>query len=106
MLDQQLICPQFASLHPDFRHRAHDNSGTLARYLGFCESNTSSLLRQFDPSPISKVVTWRLLFFPFFDKDSPLSLAFLESDEGKKAIIALHVEGITDFINQRANEPL
>ncbi len=34
------------------------------------------------------------------------SLAFLESDEGKKAIIALHVDGIIDFINQRANEPL
>ena len=38
--------------------------------------------------------------------DSPLSLAFLESAEGKKAIITLHVEGIIDFINQRANEPL
>ncbi len=38
--------------------------------------------------------------------DSPLSLAFLESDEGKKAIITLHVEGIIDFINQRANESL
>ena len=38
--------------------------------------------------------------------DSPLSLAFLESDEGKKAIIALHVDGIIDFIQQRANEPL
>lgn len=38
--------------------------------------------------------------------DSPLSLAFLESDEGKKAIISLHVDGIIDFINQRANEPL
>ncbi|MBQ9708366.1 MAG: N-acetylmuramoyl-L-alanine amidase [Firmicutes bacterium] len=38
--------------------------------------------------------------------DSPLSLAFLESDEGKKAIITLHVDGIIDFINQRANEPL
>ena len=38
--------------------------------------------------------------------DSPLSLAFLESEEGKKAIIALHVDGILDFIDQRANEPL
>jgi hypothetical protein len=38
--------------------------------------------------------------------DSPLSLAFLESGEGKKAIIALHVDGIIDFINQRAKEPL
>ena len=38
--------------------------------------------------------------------DSPLSLAFLESDEGKKAIISLHVDGIIDFIQQRANEPL
>ena len=38
--------------------------------------------------------------------DSELSLAFLESDEGKKAIIALHVDGILDFIEQRANEPL
>lgn len=37
--------------------------------------------------------------------DSPLSLAFLESDEGKKAIIALHVDGIIDFIQHRANEP-
>lgn len=38
--------------------------------------------------------------------DSPLSLAYIESDEGKRAIIALHDEGILDFINQRANEPL
>ena len=38
--------------------------------------------------------------------DSPLSLAFLEPDEGKKAIISLHVDGIIDFIQQRANEPL
>ena len=38
--------------------------------------------------------------------DSPLSLAFLESDEGKKAIISLHVDGIIDFIQQRANKPL
>ena len=82
------------SLHPDFRHHAHDNTGTfwnvilqdgevvgnwsaaggkvsveifhpevtlneaglqeeVARYLGFCESNTSSLSRQFDPNFIS-----------------------------------------------------
>ncbi len=38
--------------------------------------------------------------------DSPVSLAFLEYDEGKKAIIFLHVDGIIDFIQQRANEPL
>ena len=38
--------------------------------------------------------------------DSPVSLAFLEYDEGKKAIISLHVDGIIDFIQQRANEPL
>ena len=30
--------------------------------------------------------------------DSEVSLSFLESDEGKKAIVALHVEGIIDFI--------
>ncbi len=35
-----------------------------------------------------------------------ISLAFLESDEGKKAIIALHVDGIENFIIRRSNEPL
>ena len=34
------------------------------------------------------------------------SPAYLESNEGRKAIIALHVDGIIDFINQRAKEPL
>ena len=38
--------------------------------------------------------------------DSQLSLAFLESDEGKKAIIALHVDGIENFIIKRSHEPL
>jgi len=32
--------------------------------------------------------------------DSHSDLEFLESTEGKKAIVALHVEGIIDFINQ------
>jgi len=31
--------------------------------------------------------------------DNQLSLEFLESDEGKKAIVALHVEGIIEYIN-------
>jgi len=30
--------------------------------------------------------------------DNPEDLAFLESEEGQKAIIALHVEGITEFL--------
>ena len=34
------------------------------------------------------------------------SLAFLESGEGKKAIIALHVDGIENYIIRRCNEPL
>ena len=38
--------------------------------------------------------------------DSEVSLAFLESDEGKKAIIALHVDGIENFIIKRSQEPL
>ena len=38
--------------------------------------------------------------------DSPLSLAFLGSDEGKKAITALHVDGIIDFVEKRKHEPL
>ena len=38
--------------------------------------------------------------------DSQLSLAFLESDEGKKAIIALHIDGIENFIIRRSHEPL
>ena len=38
--------------------------------------------------------------------DSEVSLAFLESDEGKKAIIALHVDGIENFIIKRSHEPL
>ena len=38
--------------------------------------------------------------------DSQLSLAFLESGEGKKATIALHVGGIENFIIRRSNEPL
>ena len=32
--------------------------------------------------------------------DNQLSLEFLESDEGKKAIVALHVEGIIEYINK------
>lgn len=38
--------------------------------------------------------------------DSEVSLAFLESDEGKNAIIALHVDGIENFIIRRSHEPL
>jgi N-acetylmuramoyl-L-alanine amidase len=30
--------------------------------------------------------------------DSEVSLAFLESDEGKRAIVALHVEGIEEYM--------
>ncbi len=30
--------------------------------------------------------------------DSEVSLSFLESEEGKKAIVALHVEGIINYI--------
>ena len=30
--------------------------------------------------------------------DSEVSLAFLESDEGKRAIVALHVEGIEEYV--------
>lgn len=33
--------------------------------------------------------------------DSEVSLSFLESEEGKKAIVALHVEGIIDYIETR-----
>ncbi len=32
-------------------------------------------------------------------KNSEISLALLESDEGKKPIIAFHVDGIIDFIH-------
>ena len=34
-------------------------------------------------------------------QDSEVSLSYLESEEGKRAIVALHVEGIVDFINSR-----
>ena len=33
--------------------------------------------------------------------DSEVSLNFLESEEGKKAIVALHMEGIIDYVNSR-----
>ncbi len=33
--------------------------------------------------------------------DSEVSLAFLESDEGKRAIVALHVDGIEEYINSQ-----
>lgn len=32
--------------------------------------------------------------------DNPQDLAFLESEEGQKAIVALHVEGIIEFLNK------
>ena len=32
---------------------------------------------------------------------SEVSLAFLESDEGKRAIVALHVDGIIDYVKNR-----
>ena len=38
--------------------------------------------------------------------DSEVSLAYLESEAGKKAITALHVDGIIDFVEKRKNEPL
>lgn len=34
-------------------------------------------------------------------QDSELSLNFLQSNEGKRAIVALHVEGIIDYIKSR-----
>lgn len=33
--------------------------------------------------------------------DSEVSLSFLESEEGKKAIVALHVEGIINYVEGR-----
>lgn len=33
--------------------------------------------------------------------DSEVSLSFLESEEGKKAIVALHVDGIIDYVEGR-----
>ncbi len=33
--------------------------------------------------------------------DSGISLSFLESDEGKRAIVALHVEGIIDYVSSQ-----
>ena len=33
--------------------------------------------------------------------DSEVSLPFLESDEGKRAIVALHVDGIEEYINSQ-----
>ena len=38
--------------------------------------------------------------------DNVLSLKYLESDEGEKAIVALHVEGIINYINLRKDKPL
>ena len=38
--------------------------------------------------------------------DCEVSLAYLESDAGKKAITALHVDGIIDFVEKRKHEPL
>lgn len=37
--------------------------------------------------------------------DSEVSLAFLESEEGKKAIVALHVEGIDDYVKKLDSRP-
>ena len=33
--------------------------------------------------------------------DSEVSLSFLESEEGRKAIVALHVEGILNYVEGR-----
>ena len=38
--------------------------------------------------------------------DNKLSLAFLESEEGKKAIVALHVEGIIAYIQEYEARPV
>lgn len=38
--------------------------------------------------------------------DNKLSLAFLESEEGKKAIVALHVEGIITYIQEYEARPV
>lgn len=38
--------------------------------------------------------------------DNQLSLEFLESEEGKKAIVALHVEGIIEYINEYEAQPV
>jgi len=40
-----------------------------------------------------------------FFMDSRRDLAFLESEEGRKAIVALHVEGIIDYIKKRGVSP-
>ena len=32
--------------------------------------------------------------------DNEWSLQFLESDEGKKAIVAMHVDGIVEYVRQ------
>lgn len=40
-----------------------------------------------------------------FFMDSRRDLAFLESEEGRKAIVALHVEGIIDYIKKREASP-
>ena len=36
--------------------------------------------------------------------DSEVSLSFLESEEGKKAIVALHVEGIINYVEGILNK--
>lgn len=38
--------------------------------------------------------------------DNKLSLSFLESEEGKRSIVALHVDGIIDFIRQHDSLPM
>lgn len=38
--------------------------------------------------------------------DNVLSLKYLESEEGKKSIVALHVEGVVNFIRQRERKPI
>lgn len=38
--------------------------------------------------------------------DNKLSLAFLESEEGEKAIVALHVEGIIAYIQEYEARPV
>lgn len=40
-----------------------------------------------------------------FFMDSRRDLAFLESEKGRKAVVALHVEGIIDYIKKRGASP-
>ena len=38
--------------------------------------------------------------------DNDLSLEFLESEDGKKAIVSLHVEGIIEYVREYEARPV